>query len=91
MDEVVVDGVDVISLSVGANGYAPSFFRDSIAIGAFHAVSKGIVLSCSAGNSGPGEYTAVNISPWILTVGASTIDREFPADVVLGDVSFLTI
>ncbi|CAN6279810.1 unnamed protein product [Urochloa humidicola] len=85
MDEAVADGVDVISLSVGSSGYAPSFFQDSIAIGAFHAVSKGIVVSCSAGNSGPGEYTATNIAPWILTVGASTIDREFPADVVLGD------
>jgi subtilisin family serine protease len=85
MDEAVADGVDVISLSVGANGYAPRFYTDSIAIGAFHAVRKGIVVSCSAGNSGPGEYTAVNIAPWILTVGASTIDREFPADVVLGD------
>uniref|UniRef100_A0A0D9VLT2 Subtilisin-like protease n=1 Tax=Leersia perrieri TaxID=77586 RepID=A0A0D9VLT2_9ORYZ len=84
-DEAVADGVDVISLSVGAGGYAPSFFRDSIAIGAFHAVSKGIVVSASAGNSGPGEYTATNIAPWILTVGASTIDREFPADVVLGN------
>ncbi|BAF10215.1 subtilisin-like protease SBT1.4 [Oryza sativa Japonica Group] len=85
MDEAVADGVDVISLSVGAGGYAPSFFRDSIAIGSFHAVSKGIVVSASAGNSGPGEYTATNIAPWILTVGASTIDREFPADVVLGN------
>ncbi|TVU28897.1 hypothetical protein EJB05_20435, partial [Eragrostis curvula] len=84
-DEAVADGVDVISLSVGSSGYAPSFSRDSIAIGAFHAISKGIVVSCSAGNSGPGEYTATNIAPWILTVGASTIDREFPADVVLGD------
>ncbi|KAL5208746.1 hypothetical protein ABZP36_033181 [Zizania latifolia] len=85
MDEAVADAVDVISLSVGSSGYAPSFFGDSIAIGAFHAVSKGIVVSCSAGNSGPGEYTSVNIAPWILTVGASTIDREFPADVVLGN------
>ncbi|CAK7356500.1 unnamed protein product [Dovyalis caffra] len=34
---------------------------------------------------GPDAYTAVNIAPWILTVGASTIDREFPADVVLGN------
>lgn len=85
MDEAVSDGADVISLSVGANGYAPSFYRDSIAIGAFGAVKHGLVVSCSAGNSGPGRFTAVNIAPWILTVGASTVDREFPADVILGD------
>ncbi|KAL6010614.1 hypothetical protein ACLOJK_001050 [Asimina triloba] len=87
MDQAVADGVDIISLSVGANGYAPRYDEDSIAIGAFGAMQKGIVVSCSAGNSGPGKYTAVNIAPWILTVGASTIDRDFPADVVLGDGS----
>lgn len=85
MDEAVADGVHVISLSVGSNGYAPHYYRDSIAIGAFGAAQHGVVVSCSAGNSGPGPYTSVNIAPWILTVGASTIDREFPADVVLGD------
>ncbi|WOK94099.1 subtilisin-like protease SBT1.4 [Canna indica] len=87
MDAAVADGVDVISLSVGATGFAPAFYRDSIAIGAFGAARHGVVVSCSAGNSGPGPKTAVNIAPWILTVGASTIDREFPADVVLGDGS----
>ncbi|XP_027124680.1 subtilisin-like protease SBT1.4 [Coffea eugenioides] len=87
MDQAIDDGVHVISLSVGANGYAPQYDHDSIAIGAFGAAKYGIVTSCSAGNSGPGPYTAVNIAPWILTVGASTIDREFPADVVLGDGS----
>ncbi|XP_059299561.1 subtilisin-like protease SBT1.4 [Lycium ferocissimum] len=85
MDQAVDDGVHVISLSVGANGYAPHYLYDSIAIGAFGATQHGILVSCSAGNSGPGAYTAVNIAPWILTVGASTIDREFPADVILGD------
>lgn len=85
MDQAVDDGVHVISLSVGANGYAPHYLYDSIAIGAFGATEHGVLVSCSAGNSGPGAYTAVNISPWILTVGASTIDREFPADVILGD------
>ncbi|CAK9179866.1 unnamed protein product [Ilex paraguariensis] len=85
MDQAIVDGVHVISLSVGAGGYAPQYYRDSIAIGAFGAVEHGILVSCSAGNSGPDPYTAVNIAPWILTVGASTIDREFPADVILGD------
>lgn len=85
MDQAIDDGAHVISLSVGATGYAPEYDHDSIAIGAFGAAEHGIVTSCSAGNSGPGPYTAVNIAPWILTVGASTIDREFPADVVLGD------
>ncbi|VAI50218.1 unnamed protein product [Triticum turgidum subsp. durum] len=85
-DEAVGDGVNVISLSVGST-YAADFYEDSIAIGAFGAVKKGIVVSASAGNSGPGEYTASNIAPWILTVGASTVDREFPADAVLGDGS----
>ncbi|XP_042485771.1 subtilisin-like protease SBT1.4 [Macadamia integrifolia] len=85
MDQAVADGVHVISLSVGASGFAPPYDYDSIAIGAFGAAQNGVLVSCSAGNSGPGTYTAVNIAPWILTVGASTIDREFPADVVLGD------
>lgn len=84
-EHAIDDGVNVISLSVGANGHAPQYDYDSIAIGAFAAAEKGIVVSCSAGNSGPDAYTAVNIAPWILTVGASTLDREFPADVTLGD------
>lgn len=85
MEQAIEDGVNVISLSVGANGYAPPYDKDSIAIGAYAATENGIVVSCSAGNSGPGSYTSVNIAPWILTVGASTLDREFPADVILGD------
>ncbi|XP_010261833.1 PREDICTED: subtilisin-like protease SBT1.4 [Nelumbo nucifera] len=85
MDHAIADGVHIISLSVGATGYAPPYYHDSIAIGAFGAIQKGVLVSCSAGNSGPEPYTAVNIAPWIITVGASTIDREFPADVVLGD------
>ncbi|KAK9101553.1 hypothetical protein Scep_024983 [Stephania cephalantha] len=83
-DQAVADGVDVISLSVGAS-YASEYDRDSIAIGAFGAAQRGVAVSCSAGNSGPDPYSAVNVAPWIITVGASTLDRDFPADVVLGD------
>ncbi|KQK01622.1 subtilisin-like protease SBT1.4 [Brachypodium distachyon] len=84
-DEAIADGVDVISVSLGAVGQAPEFYDDLTAVGAFSAVRKGIVVSASAGNAGPGEKTAVNIAPWILTVGASTINRVFPADAVLGN------
>lgn len=84
MDQAIADGVHVISLSVGSS-YASPYDSDSIAVGAFGATKHGIVVSCSAGNSGPDSYTATNIAPWILTVGASTVDREFPADVITGD------
>ncbi|KAG2662007.1 hypothetical protein PVAP13_1KG514400, partial [Panicum virgatum] len=84
-DEAIKDGVNVISVSLGAVGRAPQFYSDTTAVGAFSAVRKGIVVSASAGNAGPGEFTAGNVAPWILTVGASTINRQFPANVVLGN------
>ncbi|KAE8800664.1 Subtilisin-like protease [Hordeum vulgare] len=84
-DEAIVDGVDIISASLSASGKPAEFHADMIAVGAFRAVSKGIVVCASAGNSGPGEYTAANIAPWFLTVAASTVNRQFRADAVLGN------
>ncbi|KAL1143472.1 hypothetical protein V6Z11_A11G162900 [Gossypium hirsutum] len=82
-DMAIHDGVDVLSVSLG--GEPIDFFNDSIAIGSFHAIKHGIVVVCSAGNSGPADGTVVNIAPWQITVGASTMDREFPSIVVLGN------
>ncbi|KAL5189496.1 CO(2)-response secreted protease [Glycine soja] len=84
-DDAISDGVDVLSLSLGASpGFQPDLTTDPIALGAFHAVERGILVVCSAGNSGPSSSTVVNDAPWILTVAASTIDRDFQSDVVLG-------
>ncbi|XP_057794888.1 CO(2)-response secreted protease-like [Salvia miltiorrhiza] len=83
-DDAVADGVDVLSLSLGGSPGAPDFDTDPIAIGAFHAVEKGIVVVCSAGNSGPYSSSVVNVAPWILTVAATTIDRDFEARILLG-------
>ncbi|KAK9284179.1 hypothetical protein L1049_023347 [Liquidambar formosana] len=80
-DMAIHDGVDVLSVSLG--GDPTPFFNDSLSIGSFHAVKHGIVVVCSAGNSGPADATVANISPWQITVGASTTDRQFPAYVVL--------
>lgn len=82
-DRAIQDGVDVLSVSLG--GDAAPFFNDSVAIGSFHAVKHGIVVVCSAGNSGPGDGTVSNVAVWQLTVGASTMDRQFPSYVVLGN------
>ena len=83
IDAAIGDGVDILSISL-SSPLAP-YYRDSIAIGAFRAVEKGIFVSCSAGNLGPASGSVNNVAPWILTVGASTIDRRLAATVVLGD------
>ncbi|KAL0008732.1 hypothetical protein SO802_010234 [Lithocarpus litseifolius] len=82
-DMAIHDGVDVLSVSLG--GQPTFFFNDSVAIGSFHAVKHGIVVICSAGNSGPGAGTLSNFAPWQITVGASTMDREFNSYVILGN------
>lgn len=82
-DAAIHDGADVISVSLG--GEPTSFFNDSVAIGSFHAAKKRIVVVCSAGNSGPADSTVSNVAPWQITVGASTMDREFASNLVLGN------
>ena len=81
-DAAISDGVDVLSLSLGGN--AVEFSQDEISIGAFHADKYGIVVVCSAGNSGPTPGTVTNVAPWMLTVGASTLDREFTSFLTFG-------
>ncbi|KAL7594784.1 hypothetical protein Lser_V15G30473 [Lactuca serriola] len=82
MDAAVEDGVDVLSLSLGAESVP--FYEDGIALGAFNAIQKGIFVACSAANSGPFNSTLSNEAPWILTVGASTLDRKIAVSVSLG-------
>ncbi|KAL2469295.1 Subtilisin-like protease SBT1.6 [Forsythia ovata] len=85
-DDAVNDGVDVISISIGGgDGISSPYYLDPIAIGAYGAVSRGIFVSSSAGNDGPNGMSVTNLAPWLTTVGGGTIDRDFPADVILGD------
>lgn len=73
-DDAINDGVNLLSISLGADP-AP-YYEDSIAIGSFHAIQKGIMVICAAGNSGPYSATVTNAAPWIFTVAAGTTDRE---------------
>ncbi|XVF73310.1 hypothetical protein PTKIN_Ptkin12aG0191200 [Pterospermum kingtungense] len=83
IDQAILDGVDVLSLSLG--GSAKPYHSDNIAIGAFQAIKKGVFVSCSGGNSGPTASTVSNTAPWIMTVAASSLDRSFSTSVRLGD------
>ncbi|XP_050227515.1 subtilisin-like protease [Mercurialis annua] len=83
MDAAIEDGVDILSLSIGTGSHP--FYDDVIALGAYAAIQKGIFVSCSAGNSGPDNSSLSNEAPWILTVGASTVDRAIRATVLLGN------
>ncbi|KAK7352223.1 hypothetical protein VNO80_17642 [Phaseolus coccineus] len=90
-DDAIADGVDVMSLSLGSSGGdAKDLIKDPIAIGAFHAVERGILVVCAAGNSGPVSKSLENDAPWILTVAASSIDRDFQSNLVLGDHSVIS-
>ncbi|KAG9145090.1 hypothetical protein Leryth_008897 [Lithospermum erythrorhizon] len=83
MDAAIEDGVDVISYSIG--GGSVPFYEDSLSIAAYSAIQKGIIVSTSAGNDGPSNGTLSNEAPWVITVGASTMDRNFRTTVVLGN------
>ncbi|KAK9052748.1 hypothetical protein SSX86_029378 [Deinandra increscens subsp. villosa] len=83
LETAIHDGVDVISASIGLT--PADYMDDGVAIASFHAVQKGITVVFSAGNDGPVPGTVSNVAPWVITVGASTIDREFQSFVELAN------
>lgn len=78
-DDAIDDGVEIFSVS------------DPMAIGAFHAMQKGILTIQSAGNSGPEQQSVVGIAPWALSVAASSTDRQIIDKVTLGDNTTLVV
>ncbi|KAG8059962.1 hypothetical protein GUJ93_ZPchr0002g23445 [Zizania palustris] len=80
MDDAVDEGVDVLSLSLG-DDEAGDFSADPVALGGYTAIMKGVFVCTSAGNNGPDPATVCNEAPWLLTVAASTTDRNFVATV----------
>ena len=83
MDEAINDGVDLMSIFIERD--ATSYFDNPIAINAFHAMMKGIWTTCLGGNNGPCANIVENAAPWIMTVGASGVDRRFSTPVKLGN------
>lgn len=82
-EAAIHDGVDILSVSLGSG--QEEYITDGIAIGAFLAMERGILVVASAGNEGPDPGVVGNVAPWILTVACSTISREFTSNVILGN------
>ncbi|KAF5792249.1 putative tripeptidyl-peptidase II [Helianthus annuus] len=83
VEAAISDGVDILSMSFGCP--LDNYFLKPIAYMTFRAVSHGIFVSIAAGNDGPASQTVMNNAPWVITVGASSLDRDFPAYVTLGN------
>ncbi|GAA3566976.1 S8 family peptidase [Kribbella ginsengisoli] len=84
IDQAVADGVDVINYSVGS--IFESAHTDPVQLAFLSAASAGIFVSAAGGNSGPEPSSLDNTSPWVTTVGASTV-APYEGTVVLGDGS----
>ncbi|KAI3807201.1 hypothetical protein L1987_23126 [Smallanthus sonchifolius] len=74
-----------LAMQKGSQGVRTDTFLYVIAIASLSAIEKGIVVVCSAGNNGPGSATLKNGAPWIMTVGAGTMDRSYIATLELGN------
>ncbi|KAJ3680495.1 hypothetical protein LUZ60_016773 [Juncus effusus] len=83
IEEAVNDGCDVLSLSLGSE--SSPYYMDPVALGGFFAMLKGVFVSAAAGNDGPSVGSVSNSAPWLLTVAASTTDRQIRSIVKLGN------
>lgn len=92
IDDAVNDGVDLISMSIGMKSESTrDYLSDPLVIGAFHAEDKGFMVIVSAGNEGPDPSTIGNLAPWLFTVAASNIDRDFQSSLILGSGKVLRV
>ncbi|WP_448539655.1 S8 family serine peptidase [Roseiflexus sp.] len=84
VQQAIRDGVHVINFSIsgGTNPYS-----DIASLAFLDAYNAGILVSASAGNSGPAADTVNHREPWVATVGASTSDRSYLSTLTVQGVS----
>ncbi|KAG7012613.1 Subtilisin-like protease SBT2.4, partial [Cucurbita argyrosperma subsp. argyrosperma] len=87
IDQAVIDGVDILALSVGPNEPPEEglTFLSIYDIAILSATRAGILVVQAVGNNGPAPATVVSYSPWSVGVAASGTDRVYPASLLLGN------
>ncbi|MEO8025154.1 MAG: S8 family serine peptidase, partial [Bryobacteraceae bacterium] len=87
LDDALADGMDVVNYSSGATVTSSSSLQSVVITAVERAFAAGMLVTISAGNSGPGASTIATpaIAPSAITVAASANERVFGAGVVLGE------
>ena len=78
--QAIKDGVRVINFSISGGGEPLS---DPVELAFLDAYAAGILVSASAGNSGPGADTVEHNGPWVTTVAATSQPRTYRSTVSL--------
>jgi len=97
IDDAVTDGMDVISLSLGALDYVPPADENGLGDGEIvaieNAIQGGVVVTIAAGNDGPTTHTigGPGTADDAITVGSVTNDRELLAAIQtpVGNIGYL--
>ncbi|GFP85073.1 subtilisin-like protease sbt3.3 [Phtheirospermum japonicum] len=86
IDHAVLDGVDILTLSVGPDAPPEDTvtFLSAFDIFLLSAHKAGVFVVQAAGNQGPGPYTVVSYSPWAVGAAACNTDRTYPGTLILG-------
>ncbi|MBF4625479.1 S8 family serine peptidase [Clavibacter sp. VKM Ac-2872] len=80
IEQATADGVDVINMSLGGPPKAEDTFQRAL----LGAADAGIFVAAAGGNSGPDAGSVTNIEPWVTTVAASSVPRNYSGTVTLG-------
>lgn len=79
IDQAIKDGVDVMSLSLGGPPNPGLVtFTLTLELAFLGALKAGVFVVHAAGNEGSQPSTVASYSPWVTTVGASSMDRSYP-------------
>lgn len=83
VEEAVIDGMDVLNLSLGGT---PHKGADLLDMTVNSAVDAGVVVAIAAGNEGPGNYTigSPGTADKVITVAATTNSHTFAISLESG-------